>query len=249
MSALRFEGVSYGVLDSVSFEVAPAQLWALLGPNGAGKSTLLKVGLGVLPCTRGRVLVGGADAARLTRRELARELAWVPQSPAEDTGFSALELVLMGRAPHLGALGLPTKDDVTRAVTLLEQAGLGGLASRRLDEMSGGERRLCYLARARMQSAKVLLFDEPTAFLDVKHQVECLRGVDALVRLGVAALCVLHDVNLAAQWATHAALLRGRKLLAAGPVADVLKQEALSELYGVKLQATEGGLFSARVPT
>ncbi len=247
MSALVFERVGYGLLDGISFEVAPSQLWALLGPNGAGKSTLLKVALGVLPCTSGRVRLGGADTASLGRKALAREIAWVPQSPAEDTGFSALELVLMGRAPHLGAFSLPSKEDVSRAIKLLEQAGLAGLAGRRLDEMSGGERRLCYLARARMQDAKVLLFDEPTAFLDVKHQVECLRSVDGLVKSGVAALCVLHDVNLAKEWATHVALLRGGKLLAAGPAADVLKAEALSELYGVRLSATEGGLFSARV--
>lgn len=246
MSALRFEGVGAALLDGISFEVAPAQLWALLGPNGAGKSTLLKVALGVLRCARGRVLLGGADCSGLSRRELAREIAWVPQSPAEDTGFSALELVLMGRAPHLGAFGMPSKADVGRAVALLAEIGLGGLAARRLDEMSGGERRLCYLARARMQDAKVLLFDEPTAFLDVRHQVECLRAVDALVKSGVAALAVLHDVNLAAQWATHVALLRGGRLLAAGPVAEVLKAEALTELYGVKLEATEGGLFTAR---
>jgi iron complex transport system ATP-binding protein len=246
MSSLKFEGVGHAVLDGISFEVAPGQLWALLGPNGAGKSTLLKVALGVAPCTKGRVLVSGHDRAKLNRNALARELAWVPQNPAEDSGFSALELVLMGRAPYLGPLGLTTSADAARAQTLLEQVGLGGLAGRRLDEMSGGERRLCYLARARMQDAKVLLFDEPTAFLDVKHQVECLRSLDAMVRGGVAALAVLHDVNLAAQWATHAAMLRGGRLMAAGPVAEVMKAEALTELYGVKLNATEGGLFSAR---
>ena len=246
MSSLRFDAVAHAVLDGISFEVSPGQLWVLLGPNGAGKSTLLKVALRVLPCTKGRVLLGGVDCARLSRRELAQQLAWVPQSPAEDTGFSALELVMMGRAPHLGALGLPAKDDATRAQALLREVGLLHLAARRLDEMSGGERRLCYLARARMQDARVLLFDEPTAFLDVRHQVECLRSLDAMVKRGVAALAVLHDVNLAAEWATHAALLRGGKLMAAGPVGEVLKAEALSELYGVKLSQTEGGLFSAR---
>jgi iron complex transport system ATP-binding protein len=117
---------------------------------------------------------------------------------------------------------------------------------RPLDEMSGGERRLCYLARARMQQAKVLLFDEPTAFLDVKHQVECLRQLRAMAKAGAAALAVLHDVNLAVQWATHAALLKGGKLLAAGPKEQVLEEQALSALYGVPLQATAGGLFTAR---
>jgi len=248
VTTLRFEGVSHGVVREVSLEVAPSQLWALLGPNGAGKSTLLKVGLGVLRCTRGRVLLGGVDTAGASRRDVARQIAWVPQTPAEDTGFTALELVLMGRAPHLGALGLTTKADAERARALLAEVGLSALAERRLDEMSGGERRLCYLARARMQGAKVLLFDEPTAFLDVKNQVDCLRSLDAMVKSGVAALAVLHDVNLAAQWATHAALLKGGALMAAGPVGEVLKAEALTSLYGVTLSEAGGGMFSARGP-
>jgi iron complex transport system ATP-binding protein len=246
VTALVFEGACHGVVQDVSLEVGPHELWALLGPNGAGKSTLLEVGLGVLRCTKGRVLLGGADCATLSRREMARAVAWVPQSPAEDTGFSALELVLMGRAPHLGALGLPTKADVERAAALLDEVGLSALGARRLDEMSGGERRLCYLARARMQGAQVLLFDEPTAFLDVKNQVDCLRSLDAMVKGGLAALAVLHDVNLAAQWATHAALLKHGRLLAKGPVREVLKAGALSELYGVPLTEVGGGLFSAR---
>ena len=113
-TGLRFEGVSQLVVDGVSFEVGPSQLWALLGPNGAGKSTLLKVALGVLPCARGRVLIDGVDISTVSRRELAQRMAWVPQTPADDTGFSALELVLMGRSPHLGAFGLPSEADVQR---------------------------------------------------------------------------------------------------------------------------------------
>jgi iron complex transport system ATP-binding protein len=250
MSGLRFEGVGFALgsatlLDGVTFEVKPHELWALLGPNGAGKSTLLKLALGLNVPSRGSVRVNGADVATLKRRELAQQVAWVPQSPAEGTGFTALELVLMGRAPHLGTFGLASAGDVTRAQALLSEMGLGALALRPLDEMSGGERRMCYLARARMQDAKVLLFDEPTAFLDVRHQVECLRQLRAMTAAGAAAVAVLHDVNLAVQWATHAALLRGGKLLAAGPKTEVLEAGALTGLYGVPLRATPGGLFTA----
>jgi iron complex transport system ATP-binding protein len=245
VSTLGFHGVETALLKSISFEVAPGQLWALLGPNGAGKSTLLKVALGALSLTGGQVTLDGIDCTTLTRRERAKTVAWVPQTPAEDVGFTALELVLMGRAPHLGTLGLPSRGDVQRGLQVLGEVGLSGLTDRHLDEMSGGERRLCYLARARMQDAKVLLFDEPTAFLDVRHQVECLRALDALVRQGVAALAVLHDVNLAAQWATHAALLKSGGLLTAGRVGEVLKAEALSVLYGVALEVTAGGMFTA----
>ncbi len=170
MSALSFDGVGFALggatlLHDVRFELQPQELWALLGPNGAGKSTLLRVALGVIRAGSGRVLLGGVDAATLSTRERAQRIAWVPQSPAEDTGFTALELVLMGRAPHLGSFGLPSQKDVAEAHALLDEVGLQALAARPLNEMSGGERRLCYLARARMQKAPVLLFDEPTAFL------------------------------------------------------------------------------------
>jgi iron complex transport system ATP-binding protein len=246
VSGLSLSGVGLSrFLFDVSFEVKPGELWALLGPNGAGKSTLLKVVLGVLSPERGAVRVEGDDAAQLSRTELARRIAWVPQTIAEGTGFSALELVLMGRAPYLGSWGLPGAADVERARALLSEVGLSALCDRSLDEMSGGERRLCWLARARMQQAKVLLLDEPTAFLDVKHQVQCLRQLAELARSGVAVLAVLHDVNLAAEWATHAALLREGRLVGAGPKGQVLTPEALTALYGVPLTAN-GGLFSAR---
>jgi iron complex transport system ATP-binding protein len=248
--SLRFDAVGFtldgaSLLESVSFEVKSGELWALLGPNGAGKSTLLKVALGLNPPRSGRVWLDGVDAATLPRKRVAQAVAWVPQSPAEGTGFTALELVLMGRAPHLGTFGLPTAADVARAEGLLSEVGVGALAMRPLDEMSGGERRLCYLARARMQQAKVLLFDEPTAFLDVRHQVECLRQLRTMTKEGAAALAVLHDVNLAVQWASHAALLKDGKLLAAGLKEQVLEESTLSALYGVPLRATAGGLFTA----
>ncbi len=237
---LRLTGVdaSHGarqVLHQVSLEVRPGRVLAVLGPNGAGKSTLVRVALGLHPATAGEVRVRGRPLAELSRAALAREVAWVPQSPGEAGDFTALELALMGRSPHLSFWGLPSAADVGRAHAALEALGLSELASRRLASLSGGERRLVLLARALVQEPKVLLLDEPTAFLDLRHQVEALRHVRALTRGGVAALAVLHDVNLAAAYADDVLLLKQGRVLAAGPVGEVLTAERLQALFDVEM--------------
>ena len=239
---LRFSSVDAGyaavpVLQNVSLEVEPGQLWTLLGPNGAGKSTVVKVALGLLP-SHGVVCTCGLDPRTASRTELARQVAWVPQSPADEgSAFTGLELALMGRSPHLGAWGLPSASDTQRALAALKELSVEHLAARPLTEASGGERRLVWLARALVQAPQLLLLDEPTAFLDVRHQVAVLRQVRRRVDEGLAALAVLHDVNQAAAWATHALLLKGGRVQAAGPALEVLTSERLSALYEVPVEA------------
>ena len=225
------------VLHGVSIEVRPGQLWALLGPNGAGKSTVVKVALGLLRST-GEVSACGFNPRTVPRAELAKQVAWVPQTPADEgAAFTGLELALMGRSPHLGPWGLPSASDVERAQEALKELGVEHLADRPLTEASGGERRLVWLARALVQAPALLLLDEPTAFLDVRHQVAVLRHVRQRVDAGLAALAVLHDVNQAAAWATHAMLLKDGRVHAAGPAAQVLTKESLSALYEVPVDA------------
>lgn len=242
---LRLSAVSAGygptpVLHGVSLEVEPGQLWALLGPNGAGKSTVVKVALGLLDA-QGEVSACGFDPRVGPRRELAKKVAWVPQTPADEgAAFTGLELALMGRSPHLGAWGLPSASDTQRALEALEALSVGHLASRPLTEASGGERRLVWLARALVQAPQLLLLDEPTAFLDVRHQIAVLRHVRQRVDEGLAALAVLHDVNQAAGWATHALLLKAGRVQAAGPAVEVLTSERLTALYEVPIEAVAG---------
>jgi iron complex transport system ATP-binding protein len=250
---LRDLRAGYGnreVLRGVSLEAKPRELWAVLGPNGAGKSTLLKATMGLTPLRAGTVSIQGVSLATLSRTELARRVGWVPQAdvPLEFTG---LELALLGCAPRLGAWGLPSQGDVERARQALEEAGVAHLAGRPLNEASGGERRLAYLARALVQAPAVLLLDEPTAFLDVRHQVEVLSRVKRRVDGGLCAVAVLHDVNLAAAWATHVLLLKAGAVVGAGPVAEVLNEQHLSALYGVEVRRGEAGgqpVFVAQVP-
>jgi iron complex transport system ATP-binding protein len=241
------------VLHGVDCEVRPGELWAVLGPNGTGKSTLLRAVLGVAPWVRGEVRLLGRARAEWEPRALARKLAWVPQGFEPAEGFSGLELVLMGRGPHLGLWGLPSARDVALARAVLEELGIAHLADRSGEALSGGERRMLLLARGLVQEPELLLLDEPTAFLDVAHQVGTLDRVRARVDAGLGAVAVLHDVNLAAAFATHVLLLRDGKVLARGPAGAVLERSALEALYGLPMEtalAPSGArLFAPRAPS
>ncbi len=237
--ALEVRGIHAGyrgraVLHDVSFSLRRGRVLAVLGPNGAGKSTLVRVCLGLHPA-EGDVLLQGRALQGIARPALARELAWVPQSAGEAGDFTALEVALMGRAPHLSLWGLPSASDVAKANAALAAVGLTEVAGRRVGALSGGERRLVLLARALVQEPSVLLLDEPTAFLDLRHQVEALGEVRARAKAGMAALAVLHDVNLAAAYADDVVLLKAGRVLAAGPVAEILTIERLQQLFDVPM--------------
>ncbi len=240
------------ILHGVECEVRPGELWAVLGPNGTGKSTLLRAALGMGPWTRGEVQLLGRARGDWAPRALARKVAWVPQTFESAEGFSGLELVLMGRSPHLGLWGLPSAGDVALAHEVLTELGIGHLSERPAEALSGGERRMLMLARGLVQRPELLLLDEPTAFLDVAHQVGALDRVRARVDAGLGAVAVLHDVNLAAAFATHVLLLRDGRVLARGPSAEVLERGALEALYGLPMEtalAPSGArLFAPRAP-
>jgi iron complex transport system ATP-binding protein len=237
---LELDSISAGygaipVLSGVSLRVEPGQAWVVLGPNGAGKSTLVRVVMGLNAPTSGSVRVCGLPLPGTSARELAKVAAWVPQTMDDTTGFTGLELALMGRAPHLSAWGLPGQRDEAAALAVMKELGVSELASRPLAEVSGGERRRVWLARALVQAPKLLVLDEPTAFLDVRHQVETLRAVQQRLAQGLGVIAVLHDVNLAMHVATHALLLKGGKCVAQGPVREVLTADALSALFDIPM--------------
>ena len=239
------------VVSGISVEVAAGTLWAVLGPNGSGKSTFLRTVLGLLPSLAGEASVFGTPLARWERRALSRKVAWVPQTFEGDGGFTGLELVLMGRAPHLGGWGLPGQKDLAVARSALVELGIAHLTGRVVSRLSGGERRLLLVARALAQEPELLLLDEPTAFLDLQHQAQVLERVRARVRLGLTAVAVLHDPNLAAAFADAVLLLRDGRVLGQGPAAELLEADRLSALYGLGLAEarTDAGhrLFAPRV--
>lgn len=224
------------VLGPVDLRVEAGERWAVLGPNGAGKSTLVRTLLGLQPPVAGEVLLQGRAVGAWERRALARTAAWVPQRFEPQEGFTGLELVLMGRSPHLGLLGLPSEADARRAHEALAELDAGHLAGRAAAHLSGGEQRLLLLARALVQEPALLLLDEPTAFLDLRHQVATLERVRVRTeRAGLTAVAVLHDVNLARLFATHLLLVRDGEVLASGPAEALLREDLLGTLYGVAM--------------
>ncbi|MHB8877148.1 MAG: ABC transporter ATP-binding protein [Myxococcaceae bacterium] len=243
---LEVRGVRAGygareVLRGVDLAVGRGELWAVLGPNGAGKSTLVRSMLGLLPLKGGEVRLSGRALSSWSRRELSRKVAWVPQTTEASSGFTGLELVLMGRSPHQGLWGLPGAADAARAQSVLEELGIAALGSRPAAQVSGGERRLLSLARALVQDPELLLLDEPTAFLDLSHQVAALERVKARVAKGLSAVAVLHDPNLAAAFADRVLLLGAGAVQASGPAGEVLTGDALERLYGLPMARGDTG--------
>jgi iron complex transport system ATP-binding protein len=224
------------VLDGVSIVVPRGAIVGLLGPNGSGKTTLLRIIDAMLAPDAGRVTLddGEADVASLSRREIARRIAVVPQETHPAFDFSALDVVLMSRYAHLGAFQLEGEDDLRLAREAMAATGTADLESRLFDTLSGGEKQRVVIAGALAQAAGMLLLDEPTASLDLGYQLEIAALLTALNRdRGVTMLLSTHDLNLAASICSSVVLLRRGRVMAAGETERVLTRDAIRELYGV----------------
>jgi iron complex transport system ATP-binding protein len=224
------------VLRDVSVQLHAGELLAIVGPNGAGKSTLLKSAAGLLEPSAGNIELLGRRLTSYARRELARVVAIVPQENQVAFRFTVLEVVLMGRAPHLGSFRLETGRDLAAAQAAMERFELMELSQRPINELSGGERKRVFLARAVAQQARVMLLDEPTAFLDLRHAADILvqfRRLCAQSAVGVAA--TMHDLNAAASYANRILLLDRGSIVACGSPDEVLTVRNLEQVYGVKV--------------
>ena len=225
------------VLREVTFTAARGQFVGLVGPNGSGKSTLVRALSRVLPLTRGQVLLDGIDIHRIPPRNLARRMAVVAQDNAVHFDFTVREVVLMGRAPHLSRFGMERAQDYAIADRCMEQTSTDLFADRPITTLSGGERQRCMIARALAQEPEVLLLDEPTAHLDINHQIEILDLARRLTsERSLATLVVLHDLNLASQYCDHLVLLAQEHVIAAGPPQEVVTEAHLREAYGAEVQ-------------
>jgi iron complex transport system ATP-binding protein len=224
------------VLHDVSLQIEPGQVLALIGPNGSGKSSLIRALSGVLKPLSGDVNIQGRDARSFTDGERARLIAVVPQSANLPPAFTVFECVALGRTPHLNWLGKLGKADLDQIARALRDSETEALQHRRAGELSGGEQQRVLLARALAQACPILLLDEPTAHLDLHHQVALLGLVRRMAKeQNLAVLVALHDLNLASLYADRLALLVDGRIRSQGTPEQVLTTETLQGAYQVPL--------------
>jgi iron complex transport system ATP-binding protein len=239
MLDVRDISINYGpcaVVRDVSFSLRAGKLIAVLGANGAGKTTLLKSLNGGLPVSKGEILLNGKPLKEFSRREIAREIAVIAQENETRFPVSVLEFVLSGRFAHGAGFGWETEKDLQIAAECLTSCDLENYGSRLMNELSGGERQRVVLARALATEAKIFLLDEPTTNLDLAHQAMMFRLIgERCETRESSAIVITHDLNLASEFADEILLLKGGKILAKGAPEQVLTEENLTNVFGVKV--------------
>lgn len=229
------------VLDGVSLCVDAGDVFFLLGANGSGKTTLLECLCGVRFPQKGAVVVDEVALASLSPRERAKRIAYVPQFPEAAFAYTVEEMVVFGRAPHVGPFGQPGKKDREKAEKALELVGLWALRERAVNTLSGGERRLVLIARGLAQEAPYLLLDEPDAHLDPANQHRVLSVVRNLAKQGLGVVATTHNPNSALLYGKRVLLLNSGKTLAAGEPSSVLSPEILEKAYSIPFRVLGDG--------
>jgi iron complex transport system ATP-binding protein len=234
---------SYGrtsVLNAISFSVQEGEFFIILGPNGSGKTTLVRTISGSLRLKRGQMEILGRPIGSYSGKALARSVAVVTQTPPADVPFTVAEVVLMGRSPHLSLLAIEKRQDLESAERAMSFTNVQHLAERRCNQLSAGERQRVFIARAICQQPRIIVLDEPTASLDLAHQIHVM---DLLERLrneeGVTIIMVSHDLNLAAMYADRLMLLKGGGVVSLGKPEEVLTFQTLERVYGCVLLVDE----------
>lgn len=256
---LEVKGVDayYGsvkVLEGVDFSAAYGEFLGVIGPNGSGKTTLLRTITRILKPKVGTILLKGKEVMEMKAKEFSRNFAAVPQDTTVNFDFTALDIVLMGRTPHLGRLELETEKDIEIARRCMELTNCWHLAERPITELSGGERQLVIIARALTQEPRVLLLDEPTSHLDINYQIEIMELLKRLtVHEGLIVIAVIHDLNLAAQYCDRLVLLHRGKIVSMGTQQEVLTAENVKNTFGanviVKRHALTNLCYVSPVPS
>jgi iron complex transport system ATP-binding protein len=234
---LRLDKVSFSyktqpVFSNISLEAKGGEILCLVGPNGAGKTTLLKCINRLLPVKSGAVFIDGQDIANMKLAEIAKNVAYVPQAAHSHFPISVFDTILLGRRPYLN--WKPKPSDIEMVGNIIEHMNLTDLAMRDLGELSGGERQKVIVAKAIVQEPRILLFDEPTTFLDLKYQLKIMEFIRS--RIDEKQLCAVlttHDLNLALQFADRLAVLKDGEIYASGSP-DVLSKDVVLEVYGVE---------------
>ena len=238
MANLKLTRVELGyrrhiVVRDIDLDVRCGEVVGIIGPNGSGKSTILKAMCGLLHPYSGQAMLDDADLCHISRERLACQVGMVPQTPNLPDTFTVLEMVLMGRYPHLGLLRYESKHDIDIVCRALERTGVSALSDRRMSEVSGGERQRVVIARALAQEPRFLLLDEPTAHLDIQHQLEVMELVRSLADAGLGVAMALHDFSLAGRYCHRLVLLKDGRIFKEGTPQDVLTAENIEAVFGV----------------
>ena len=226
------------ILKDVTLEVERGEIVSLLGPNGSGKSTLLRTIFGILKPLRGVVYFDGRRIEKL--EEVSKKIAYLPQELAE-ANLTALEVVLLGRTPHLSGLKIPKSEDLEIAKRALEEVGMLEFSERKFSELSGGEKQKIMLARVFAQQPKLMLLDEPTAHLDISAQIEIMEIIRSKVSSGCSALIAIHDVNLASMFSDKIVMIKNGKVMYAGETEKVLTEKSIKDVYEVDVRIKRVG--------
>lgn len=242
---------SYGkqaILRDVSFAVQPGELLAVLGANGAGKSTLFRCVLGALPNYSGVISINDTDLRRMSAHELAKHIAYIPQSHRPTSGYTVLDTALMGLSRQIGTFSQPKGEHNALALSALSRLGIADLADRDFSHLSGGEQQLVLIARAITQQAKIFLMDEPTSSLDYGNQFRVLQQIKELTKQGYTVLISTHNPQHALHFADRVLALNSGTVAAFGPVREVLTPELLQELYRVEVEFADTPSGAVIVP-
>ena len=238
-TALHVKDVSVGygertVLDTLNVDIKRGTVTSIVGPNGCGKSTLLRTMSRLLNPTKGEIVLDGKSIHDIPTRKLATQLGLLPQTPIAPDGIVVADLVGRGRTPHQGILGRWSQQDYDIVAEALETTGISDLAERSIDELSGGQRQRVWIAMALAQRTDTLLLDEPTTYLDVKHQLDVLDLLTELNRdRGTTIVMVLHDLNLAARYSDELVAVSGGKVFAHGHPREVITKENVKSVFGI----------------
>ena len=235
---LKVKNVEFGynstlVLEGVSMDLDSSEITGIVGPNGAGKSTLIRCVDRILTPSGGTILLDENNINNMTRMEIAKRMGYVPQTTTRVFPATVFDTILMGRRPHLGWKS--SEDDVNKVLEILELLGIMEFAMRDFNEISGGQQQKVLIARALAQEADILLLDEPTSNLDIRHQLEVMEIMTNIVhKKKISAVMAIHDLNLAARYTTKILMLNGGRIFAAGNPESVLTVENIRRAYGVE---------------
>ena len=233
-AGIQIDGRS--LIRDVSLSVESRSVTAVVGPNGSGKSTVLRLLAGLWRPTGGWAELNGDTLAHVPRRELARQVTFVPQDTRIDFAFTVRDVVGMGRYPHVGRFDPLGAADMEAVNAALVRADVAHLQDRRVNELSGGERQRVLIARSLATEAQAILLDEPTASLDIDHSLETLELLQKLANDGKAVAVALHDLNAVMRWADRVALMNAGRLQAFGTVSEVVRDELIEPVFGVKVE-------------